>query len=84
MRGRIMTFKDGMRSVHPGEVLREEYLKPLGLSANALAKALRDRSLTSIPLKFESHHACAIDHGFHFAVRDVSWKIFRLFRFECG
>ena len=33
--------KNGMRAVHPGEVLREEYLKPLGLSANALAKALR-------------------------------------------
>jgi addiction module HigA family antidote len=26
---------------HPGEVLREEFLKPLGLSANALALALR-------------------------------------------
>jgi addiction module HigA family antidote len=25
---------------HPGEVLREEYLKPLGLSARALAKSL--------------------------------------------
>jgi hypothetical protein len=41
-----MTFKKGMRPVHPdealrGEVLREEYLKLLGLSANALAKALR-------------------------------------------
>lgn len=34
-------FKNGMRPVHPGEVLREDYLKPLGLSANALAKALR-------------------------------------------
>ena len=33
-------FKNGMRPVHPGEVLREEYLVPLGLSANALAKAL--------------------------------------------
>ena len=30
-----------MRPVHPGEVLREEFLKPLGVSANALAKALR-------------------------------------------
>lgn len=30
-----------MRPVHPGEVLREEYIKPLGLSANALAKSLR-------------------------------------------
>ena len=37
----IPASKNGMRPVHPGEVLREEYLKPLGLSANALAKALR-------------------------------------------
>lgn len=29
-----------MRPIHPGEVLREDYLIPLGLSANALAKAL--------------------------------------------
>ena len=29
-----------MRPVHPGEILREDYLIPLGLSANALAKAL--------------------------------------------
>jgi addiction module HigA family antidote len=28
-------------SIHPGEVLREEFLKPLGLSAYALAKRLR-------------------------------------------
>jgi hypothetical protein len=27
--------------VHPGEVLREDFLKPLGMSVNALAKALR-------------------------------------------
>ena len=33
--------KNGMRPVHPGEVLREDYLLPLGLSARALAKALR-------------------------------------------
>lgn len=26
--------------VHPGAVLREDYLKPLSMSANALAKAL--------------------------------------------
>ncbi len=32
--------KNGMRAVHPGEVLREEYLRPLGMSANALSKAL--------------------------------------------
>jgi addiction module HigA family antidote len=29
-----------MRPVHPGEVLREDYLVPLGLSVNALATAL--------------------------------------------
>ncbi len=33
-------FNNGMRPVHPGEVLREEYMKPLNLSANALANAL--------------------------------------------
>jgi addiction module HigA family antidote len=33
-------FKNGMRPVHPGEVLREDYLVPLNMSANALAKAL--------------------------------------------
>ena len=34
-----MSFKNGMRPVHPGEVLREE-LDELGLSANAMAQAL--------------------------------------------
>jgi len=34
-------FKNGMRPIHPGEVLREDFLKPLGMSANALSKALR-------------------------------------------
>jgi antitoxin HigA-1 len=33
-------LKNGMRPVHPGEILREEYLKPLGMSANALANRL--------------------------------------------
>jgi addiction module HigA family antidote len=33
-------IKNKMRPVHPGEVLREDYLKPLGMSGNALAKAL--------------------------------------------
>ena len=32
--------KNGMRPVHPGAVLREDFLVPLGMSANALAKAL--------------------------------------------
>jgi len=31
---------NGMRPIHPGEILREEFLVPLGLSANALSKSL--------------------------------------------
>lgn len=30
-----------MRPIHPGEILREEYVLPLGLSANRLAIELR-------------------------------------------
>ncbi|MEY6432136.1 HigA family addiction module antitoxin [Thioalkalicoccus limnaeus] len=30
-----------MRPVHPGEILREDFLAPLGMSVNALAQALR-------------------------------------------
>lgn len=33
--------KNGMRPIHPGEILREEFLAPLGMSAHALAVALR-------------------------------------------
>lgn len=36
-----MSTKNGMRAIHPGEVLREEFLLPLNLSAHALAMALR-------------------------------------------
>ena len=28
----------GMRPIHPGEILLEDYLKPLGMSVNALSK----------------------------------------------
>lgn len=34
-------FKNGMPPIHPGEILREDYLAELGMSANALAKALK-------------------------------------------
>jgi len=37
----VLMPKNGMRPIHPGEILREEYLQPLGLTANALAIALR-------------------------------------------
>ena len=35
-----MNIKNGMRPVHPGEILREDFLIPLEMSANALSKAL--------------------------------------------
>ena len=36
-----MTPTNVMRPVHPGEILREDFLAPLGASVNALAQALR-------------------------------------------
>lgn len=33
--------KNKMRPVHPGEILREEYLVPMGMSVHALSQALR-------------------------------------------
>lgn len=32
---------NNMRPIHPGEIIKEEYLEPLGMSVNALAVALR-------------------------------------------
>jgi addiction module HigA family antidote len=36
-----MSPTNKMRPIHPGEVLREEFLVPLGLSAHALALTLK-------------------------------------------
>jgi addiction module HigA family antidote len=33
-------MRSKMRPIHPGEVLREEFLVPLGMSANRLAQAI--------------------------------------------
>ena len=46
MRSKLSTTTEleegaSMPALHPGEMLREEFMKPLGLSANALAIALR-------------------------------------------
>ena len=30
-------IKNGLRPIHPGEILREEFLEPLAMSANALS-----------------------------------------------
>ncbi len=34
-------MKNGLPPIHPGEILQEEVLKPMKLSANALARELR-------------------------------------------
>lgn len=36
----MKAIKNGMRPIHPGEVLREEFLVPMKLTAHALAIAL--------------------------------------------
>jgi addiction module HigA family antidote len=33
-------IENKLRPIHPGEILREDYLEPMGLSANALSLAL--------------------------------------------
>ena len=34
------SISNGMRPIHPGEILREEFLLPMGISPHALAMAL--------------------------------------------
>ena len=33
-------IRNGMRPIHPGEILREDFLVPLGMTPHALSKAL--------------------------------------------
>lgn len=33
-------MKNAMRAIHPGEILREEYLTPIGMTPHALSKLL--------------------------------------------
>lgn len=37
----MTNITNGMRPIHPGEVLREEFLIPLGMTGHALALALQ-------------------------------------------
>ena len=34
--------RNGMRPIHPGETLSEEFLKPLGVTTDALARSLNE------------------------------------------
>jgi addiction module HigA family antidote len=55
--------------VHPGEILREEFLAPLGLSAYALAKAIR------VPL----NRVTAILAGRRAVTADTALRLARFF-----
>lgn len=35
------SITNGIRPIHPGEVLREEFLQPIGLTAHTIAMALQ-------------------------------------------
>jgi hypothetical protein len=37
----MTSIVNGMRPIHPGEVLREEFLQPMAMTAHALAMALQ-------------------------------------------
>jgi addiction module HigA family antidote len=34
--------RNGMRPIHPGEILSKEFLKPLGVTTDALARSLNE------------------------------------------
>ena len=63
-----MTATNGMRPVHPGEVLRDE-LEALGLSANALSKAL------DVPV----NRVTAILHGQRGVTANTALRLARYF-----
>lgn len=62
-----MTSK--LKPVHPGEVLREEFMRPLGLSVNRLALELR------VPVT----RMAEIVHGRRMVTSDTALRLGRLF-----
>ncbi len=67
-----------MRPVHPGEILREDYLAPLGLSVNALSVAL-DVPATRIHEIVKERRAVTADTAArlakHFGGDAASWLV---------
>lgn len=55
--------------IHPGEILREEFLEPLGISAYALARAI------SVP----RNRVTAILHGERAMTADTALRLARFF-----
>ena len=63
-------MKYRIRPIHPGEILREEYLLPLGMSANQLAQALH------VP----ANRVSAIVSGKRAVTADTALRLARYFR----
>ncbi|HEY5086407.1 MAG TPA: hypothetical protein VII66_03525 [Gemmatimonadaceae bacterium] len=55
--------KNGMRPVHPGEILREDYLAELGMSANALEIAAARKSSAVASLMKATRSICHYFNG---------------------
>lgn len=57
---------NGMRRIHPGEILREEFLRPLKITSSDLATALRVKR-TLIDEVIDERRAVAADLGLRLA-----------------
>ncbi len=64
-------IKNDMQPVHPGEILREEFLAPLKMSANALAMRLRVPALRINDVVREKRGA-SVDTALRLVVRPIS------------
>jgi addiction module HigA family antidote len=71
-----MNKTDRLPPVHPGDVLREDFMKPFGLSAYALAKAIGSTPIT-ISLIMRGRRAVtaemALKLGRYFGVSPEIW-----------
>lgn len=65
-------FENGMRPVHPGEILLEDYVKPTGISVRTLALALH------VPYS----HLSEISRGKRSVTADVALRLERYFGSE--
>jgi addiction module HigA family antidote len=66
----ILAPKNGMRPIHPGEILREDYLVPLGMSSYGLARELR------VP----PNRITSIVNGSRAVTADTALRLARLFK----
>lgn len=64
-----LTTGEAMEPIHPGKILREEFLEPLGLSAYRLAKAI------SVP----KNRVCGIVNGERAVTSDTALRLARFF-----